>query len=96
MMTEAYKMEALVNGLMMTGAGPSEEAVAAAPELTDWRYEVNELSGAIALTGRCYGHPTIPSNELMSTTRVRYVEPSFAFAVTSNRIYRLGPRRPRG
>ncbi|OYU92101.1 MAG: hypothetical protein CFE29_04545 [Bradyrhizobiaceae bacterium PARB1] len=95
-MTEHYKTEALVNALMMTGAGPSAEAIAAAPELTDWRYEVNELTGVIVLTGRSEGHPSIPSTELMSTTRVRYVEPEFAFAITSNRIYRLGPRRPRG
>lgn len=95
-MADSYKTNPLVDGLMTTGCQPPSLLLESAPLLDDWSYTLNETNGAITLSGRASGHPTIADGALIVSSLVRYIDPAFKFALTSKRTYRLGAWSPRG
>jgi len=71
---------------VLAGLSPSEEMLAQAPLLEEWRLVPDQST---RLSGRVLGHPTIRSGPLVSS-QVYMLDPGRRWARTLSRFYRLG------
>ena len=73
------------------GLGPTEDELAWAPLLDEWR---TGIRGVLCLGGRPFGHPTLTGSRNALTSPVWVLDPVRGYARTESRFYRLG--RPAG
>ncbi|MDE3747825.1 DUF6634 family protein [Methylobacterium komagatae] len=72
------------------GAKPTADDLADVPRLEDWRPATREVR---ILTGRVYGHPSIPDGRRITTSDL-YASDMLTWARTTSRYYALGSPAP--